>query len=63
MEGDYPRFQYDGFWFSVLDPWPEYWAENWYGNDFMYIEYSGDGYYLRNRRHPHDRIALAVYMD
>lgn len=58
--GGYPRFQYGGFWFSVLDPWPEYWSENWYDSDDVYIDYSGDGYYLYNRRHPLDRIAISV---
>lgn len=58
--GGFPRFQYQGFWFSVLDPWPEYWSVNWYGEDDMYIEYSDDGYYLYNRMHPMDRIAISV---
>ncbi len=58
--GGYPRFQFDGFWFSVLDPWPEYWSDNWYDSDDVYIDYAGDGYYLYNRRHPLDRIAISV---
>ena len=61
MVGGYPRFQYGGFSFSVVDPWPEYWSNNWYDNDDMYIDYSGDGYYLYNRMYPQDRIALTVY--
>jgi hypothetical protein len=61
MVGGYPRFQYGGYSFSVVDPWPEYWSNNWYDNDDMYIEYSGDGYYLYNRRYPQDRIAITVY--
>jgi hypothetical protein len=24
----YPRFQYGGFWFSVVDPWPEHWSHS-----------------------------------
>ncbi len=60
MFGGYPRFQFDGFWFSVMDPWPEYWSNNWYDNDDVYISYAGDGYYLYNRRHPQDRIAISV---
>lgn len=58
--GGFPRFQYEGFWFSVIDPWPEYWSIDWYGEDDLYIEYSGDGYYLHNRSHPMDRIAISV---
>ena len=59
--GGYPRFQYGGYSFSVVDPWPEYWSDNWYDNDDVYIDYSGDGYYLYNRRYPQDRIAFNVY--
>jgi hypothetical protein len=63
LTGGYPRFQYGGFWFSVVDPWPEYWSDNWYDNDDVYIDYSGDGYYLYNRRYPQDRIAVTVYVN
>ena len=61
--GGYPSFQYGGFWFSILDPWPEYWGANWYDTDDVYIDYSGDGYYLYNRRYPQDRIAIEVYLN
>jgi hypothetical protein len=61
--GGYPRFQYGGFWLSVLDPWPEYWEDNWYDNDDVYIDYSDDGYYLYNRRYPRDRIAISVSLN
>jgi hypothetical protein len=61
--GGYPSFQYGGFWFSILDPWPEYWRSNWYDDDDVYIDYYGDGYYLYNRRYPHDRIAIEVYLN
>jgi hypothetical protein len=56
----HPRFQYDGFWFSVVDPWPEYWSNDWYQTDDVYIDYSGDGYYLYDPRYPGDRIAISV---
>jgi hypothetical protein len=59
--GGDPRFQYGGFWFSAVDPWPEYWSANWYDNDDVYITYANDGYYLYNRRYPQDRIAISVY--
>jgi hypothetical protein len=55
------RFQYGGFWFSAVDPWPEYWTANWYDNDDVHITYADDGYYLYSRRYPQDRIAIAVY--
>jgi hypothetical protein len=60
--GGYPRFQYGGYWFSLVDPWPEYWSDNWYENDDVYIDYFDDGYYLHNRRHPGVRIAISVYV-
>ena len=61
MIGGYPRFQYGGYSFSVVDPWPEYWSNNWYDNDDMYIDNSEDGYYLYNRSYPQDRVAINVY--
>jgi hypothetical protein len=61
--GGYPRFQYGGYWFSLADSWPEYWSNNWYDDDDVYINYSGDGYYLYNRRYPRDRIAVNVYLN
>ena len=63
LYGGYPRFQYGGFWFGFMDPWPEYWADDWYDNDDVYVVYSDDGYYLYNRRYPRDRIAITVYVD
>ena len=58
MEG-YPRFQYGGFGFMMVDPWPSAWAPNWYATDDVYVGYN-DGYYLYNRRHPGEAIAIAV---
>jgi hypothetical protein len=60
MFGGHPRFRYGGFWMNVLDPWPETWAANWYGNDDVYIGFSGGGYYLYNTSYPGDSIALSV---
>lgn len=56
----YPRFQYGGFWFSVVDPWPEYWSRTWYETDDVYVDYVNDGYYMYNRRHPGIGIAINV---
>ena len=61
--GGRPRFQYEGYWFCVVDPWPEYWSADWYENDDVYIDYVGDGYYMYNRRYPRDRIAVNVYVN
>jgi hypothetical protein len=63
LYGGYPRFQYNGFWFGFMDPWPAYWGDDWYDNDDVYIVYSDDGYYLYNRQYPRDRIAISVYLN
>jgi len=58
--GGNPRFQYGGFWFSVVDPWPEYWSRTWYETDDVYVDYGNDGYYMYNRSHPGIAIAVNV---
>jgi hypothetical protein len=58
-----PRFQFGGYWFSLVDPWPEYWSNNWYEDDDVYIEYYNGGYYMQNRRHPGVRLAINVYLN
>jgi len=58
--GGHPRFQYGGFWFSMVDPWPEYWSHTWYETDDVYVDYVNDGYYMYNRRHPGVAIAINV---
>jgi hypothetical protein len=58
VEG-YPRFWYGGYWWMIVDPWPEFWAANWYDTDDLYIDYS-DGYYLYDRRHPGVGLAISV---
>jgi len=57
----YPRFRYGGYSFLLLDPWPEYWQNNWYSTDDVYIDYD-DGYYLYNRRSPGVRLAITVVL-
>lgn len=57
--GGFPRFQYYGYWFSVLDPYPDYWGDTWYETDDVYVDYYIDGYYLFNRRFP-GRPGIAV---
>jgi hypothetical protein len=61
--GGQQRFQYGGFWFGLVDPWPEYRSSNWYDDDDVYVDYYGDGYYLYNRRYPGDRIAISFYLN
>jgi len=57
------RFQYGGYWFGLIDPWPEYWSSDWYDSDDVYVDYDRDGYYLYNRRYPSDRVAISFYLD
>ena len=57
--GGYPRFQYDGYWVTFVDPWPETWPPTWYQTDDVYLDYS-DGYYLYDRNYPGVGIAVTV---
>jgi len=58
--GGYPRFQYDGYWVTFMDPWPETWPETWYDTDDVYLDYTDDGYYLYNRTRPGPGIAVTI---
>ncbi len=58
--GGYPRFQYEGYWISTVDPWPEYWGDNWYDNDDVYVAYVDNGYYMYNRRYPGSGVAISI---
>ena len=58
--GGYPRFQYDGYWVTLVDPWPEDWPPTWYETDDVYLDYTGDGYYLYDRNYPGIGIAVTV---
>jgi len=59
MHLGYPRFEYGGLSFLIVDPWPEYWAENWHEFDDVYIDYD-DGYYLHNRSYPQVKLAITI---
>jgi len=58
--GGYPRFQYDGYWVTFVDPWPEMWPANWYETDDVYLDYTDDGYYLYDRMRPGPGIAVTI---
>ena len=55
VEGE-PRFQYSGFWFVMLDPWPAAWSYD----DDVYIDYIDGMYYLCDPVHPGIQIAINV---
>jgi hypothetical protein len=59
--GGYPRFQYGGYSFLMVDPWPADWAQNWYSADDVYVGYD-NGYYLYNRDYPNEAIAITVVL-
>ena len=56
--GGYPRFQYDGYWVTFVDPWPPMWPATWYETDDVYVDWVGDGYYLFDRERPGPAIAI-----
>jgi hypothetical protein len=58
MVGGYSRFQYGGFWFGFVDPWPV----DWYYTDDFYIDYVDGGYYMYNPYYPGARFAVTVVM-
>ena len=60
--GGFPRFQYNGYWLSVVDPWPQQWGNDWYDNDQVYVDYADGGYYLYNRSYPGVGIAVSISM-
>ncbi len=53
-----PRFQYGGYWFEIVDPWPVGWAYT----DDCYIDLIGDTYYLFDPLHPGVQVALFVVL-
>ena len=58
--GGYPRFQYDGYWVTFMDPWPEDWPPTWYETDDIYIDYVDGGYYVYDRNYPGIGIAVLI---
>jgi hypothetical protein len=56
----FPRFRYGGYWFGLVDPWPGYWAQNWYQTDDVYVVCRDNGYYMYNRRYPTVGLAINV---
>ncbi len=54
--GSSRRFQYGGFWFNVLDPWPE----GWLYTDNVYVDYMNGGYFLCDPVHPGVYISINI---
>jgi hypothetical protein len=51
-----PRFQYTGYWFEIIDPWPVYWAYT----DECYVDYTDGEYFLFDVLHPGVRVAVFI---
>lgn len=51
-----PRFQYSGYWFTIVDPWPVGWAYS----DQCYIDYIDGEYFLFDLLHPGVQVAITV---
>jgi outer membrane biosynthesis protein TonB len=56
FQGGSRRFQYGGFWFNVLDPWPV----GWLYTDDVYVDYINGGYFLCNPVHPGVYISIRI---
>ncbi len=56
--GGYSRFQYGGYWFGFVEPWPV----GWYYTDDVYIDYVDGGYYMFDPYFPGARFAISVVL-
>ena len=50
------RFQYGGYWFNVVDPWPV----GWLYTDSVYVDYLNGGYFLCDPVHPGVYISINI---
>jgi hypothetical protein len=50
------RFQYGGFWFNAVQPWPVAWLYT----DDVYVDYLNGGYFLCNPVHPGVYISINI---
>ena len=56
--GGFSRFQYGGFWFGFVNPWPV----EWYYTDDVYVDYIDGDYYLLNPYYPETRVSISVVL-
>jgi hypothetical protein len=54
--GGFSRFQYGGYWFGYVQPWPA----GWFYSDQFYIDYVDGGYYMYDPYYPDSRFAITV---
>jgi hypothetical protein len=53
---DSRRFDYGGYSFGFIDPWPIGWGYS----DNVYVVYTDGGYYMYDHVHPGLRIAISI---
>ena len=58
MVSGHSRFQYGGFWFGFVQPWPA----GWYYTDDVYIDYVDGGYYMYDPYYPGQRFSISVVL-
>jgi hypothetical protein len=58
MVNGYSRFQFGGYWFGFVEPWPD----GWYYTDNVYIDFIDGGYYLYNPYYPGARVSISVVL-
>jgi hypothetical protein len=56
--GGSPQFQYGGYTFMMVQPWPMGWAYT----DMVYVDYIDGGYFLLSPVHPGVQIAINVIL-
>jgi len=56
MIGGQASFQFGGFWFGMVDPWPAAWLYT----DPVYVDVVNGGYVLVNVAHPDVQVALSA---
>ena len=54
--GSSRRFQYGGFWFAMVNPWPVAWLYT----DDVYVDYTNGGYFLCDPIHPGVYLSITV---
>jgi hypothetical protein len=50
------RFQYGGYWFALVDPWPVAWLYT----DDVYVDYMNGGYFLCDPVHPGVYLSINI---
>jgi hypothetical protein len=58
LVGGYSRFQYGGYSFGFIQPWPV----GWYYTDNVYVDYIDGEYFLFNPYYPGVRVGINVVL-